>query len=102
MFTVRDFIVSLREGKYSSVGSYPKFWLASDGETLSYEACRENCGRIARAIRDNDNTGWRVVACDANWEDPDMRCAHTGERIESAYAESEPDPADEWASLRKL
>jgi hypothetical protein len=85
--TVHEFLESLRGGKYTSVGSYPKFWLASDGETLSYEACRENVWRIARAIRDNDNSGWRVVGCDANWEDPEMYCAHTGERIESAYAD---------------
>lgn len=75
--------------KYTSVGCYPKFWLASDGETLSYEACLANAGRIARAIRDGSNDGWRVVACDVNWEDPDMRCADTDERIESASAEDD-------------
>lgn len=85
--TIREFLASLREGPYSSVGSYPKFWLASDGETLSYAACMANCGRIARAIRDRLNDGWRVIACDANWEDTAMFCADTGERIESAYAE---------------
>jgi hypothetical protein len=87
--TVRQFLQSLRDGKYAWPGGYPKYWLASDGETLSYEACREQCMQIARAIRDNDNSGWRVVACDANWEDPAMYCAHTNERIESAYAEDQ-------------
>ena len=104
--TVREFFASLREGKYSSVGSYPKFWLAADGGTLSYAACRENALQIGRAIRagrgGSDIEQWRVIGCNANWEDPDMTCAHTGERIESAYAEREPDPADEWASLRRL
>jgi hypothetical protein len=97
-FTVRAFLESLRDGKYAWPGGYPKYWLCSDGETLSYEACRSECGRIARAIRDNDNGGWRVVACDVNWEDPAMYCAHTNERIESAYAEDHAegkcDPAD--------
>jgi hypothetical protein len=87
--TVREFLDSLRGGKYSSVGGYPIFWLASDGETLSFEACKQNCKRIAQAIRDHSNDGWRVVAYDANWEDPSMYCAHTNERIESAYAEDE-------------
>ena len=85
--TVAWFLQTLRGGPYTSVGSYPLFWLASDGETLSFEACKANAVRIARSIRDGSNDGWRVVACDVNWEDPDMRCAHTGERIESAYAE---------------
>jgi hypothetical protein len=88
-FSVRDFLTSLHEGKYSFHGCYPKFWLASDGETLSYEACRRNVWQIARAIRDHDNSGWRVVECDVNWEDPEMYCAHTGARIESAYAETD-------------
>ncbi len=35
-----------------------------------------------------DNEGDEIVACDANWEDPDMFC-DCGERIESAYAEDE-------------
>ncbi len=85
--TVAWFIHSLRGGRYTSHGSYPLFWLASDGETLSFEACEANAGRIARSIRDGSNDGWRVVACDVNWEDPSMFCADTGERIESAYAE---------------
>jgi hypothetical protein len=86
--TIREFLESLRDGKYAH-GGYPKFWLCSDGGELSYAACKANCGRIARAIRDQDSSGWRVVACDVNWEDADMRCAHTNERIESAYAEPE-------------
>lgn len=102
--TVREFLASLREGPYTSLGSYPKFWLTDDGETLSYAACKANCGRIARAIRGDElradrdparfyssEPGWRVVACDANWEDPHMYCADTGERIESAYAEDQAD-----------
>lgn len=89
--TVREFFASLRSGRYTSFGSYPKFWLTHDGATLSYQACRDNAARIGRSIRDRDRDGWRVVACDVNWEDPDMRCADTGERIESAYAEDTAD-----------
>ena len=91
-FTVHEFLESLRQGKYTSVGCYPKFWLASDGGTLSYEACLENVWLIARAIRDRDRPcadQWRVIACDVNWEDANMYCDHTNERIESAYAEPE-------------
>jgi hypothetical protein len=85
--SVAWFLHSLRGGPFTSHGCYPLFWLASDGETLSFEACKANAGRIARAIRNQDSSGWRVVACDVNWEDSSMHCAHTGKRIESAYAE---------------
>ncbi len=85
--TVAWFMTTLRGGAYTSIGCYPLFWLCSDGETLSFEACRQNVWRIARSIRDGANDGWRVVACDVNWEDPEMFCADTNERIESAYAE---------------
>ena len=92
--TVREFIRSLREGPFTSVGSYPVFWLTADGETLSHEACMANCLQIARAIKTGPGCGsdveqWRVVAYDANWEDPAMFCDDTGKRIESAYAEDD-------------
>lgn len=101
--TVREFIQSLRDGAYTSVGSYPKYWLAADGGTLSHAACKANCGRIARAIRGDakradvdparfyswNEPQWRVVGCDVNWEDPAMFCDDSGERIPSAYAEDE-------------
>ena len=87
--TVAWFLDSLATGAFTSVGCYPKFWLTSDGATLSYAACLANCARICRSIRDNNRDGWRVVACDVNWEDPDMHCDDTGERIESAYAEDQ-------------
>jgi hypothetical protein len=86
---VHEFIESVRGGRYTSLGSYPKFWLTSDGSVLSYQAVRENVGRIARAIRDDTRDGWKVVGCDVNWEDADLFCDDTGQRIESAYAEPE-------------
>jgi hypothetical protein len=39
-------------------------------------------------VRHKVNDGWRVVACDTNWEDGELYCDHSGERIESAYAEA--------------
>jgi len=39
-------------------------------------------------MRNNVNDGWRVVACEANWEDAELYCDYSGERIESAYAET--------------
>jgi hypothetical protein len=77
----------LREGKYAWPGGYPKYFLCADGEALSYEAACENFKQIAHAhcYPDYRNERWTLVAYDVNWEDPDLHCSHTGERIESAY-----------------
>jgi hypothetical protein len=100
--SVAWFLHTLREGPYTSLGSYPRYWLTQCGETLSWEGCRQNAARIARSIRDGridglrHTDGWCVVGCDVNWEDPEMECAETGLRIESAYAEDQAaDSADQ-------
>ncbi len=94
--TFHELCDALRAGKYTSLGSYPTFFLTSDGSTLSHEAVRENIYQVGRAMRDFRRPGhhysdpaWRVIGQDVNWEDPALFCAHTGERIESAYAEDE-------------
>ena len=88
-YTLHDLVSDLRGGKYTSVGSYPKYWITSDGGALSYEAIRENIMQVGRSTRDGAKDGWCVVACAINYEDPELFCDHTGNRIESAYAEPE-------------
>lgn len=87
--TTRDLAEAFRQGKYSSHGCYPMFFITSAGGALSHDAVRENYMQIARAVRSGTNDGWRVVAHDVNWEDSELYCDHTGERIESAYNEPE-------------
>lgn len=79
----------LREGRFAWPGGYPKFFLCADGELLSFEAAYENFRRIAHAhmFPEYRDAQWTLVACDVNWEDGSMICAHSGKRIESAYAE---------------
>ena len=90
-YTVERFDADLAMGKYTSIGSYPLFFLTHDGAALSVDAAREHADEIRDAIRnpDPDHSGWRVVGHDVNWEDPNLFCDVTGERIESAYAESD-------------
>lgn len=97
-FTVREFLESLREGPFTSIGCYPLYWATAAGDSLSHAACKANALRIARNIRLHERgkwseSEWRVWACDANWEDPAMFCADTGERIESAYGEDRAEQA---------
>ena len=68
---------ALKAGPWAWPGCYPLFFVMRDGAALSFAAMRERFCQEAR--------GASAVA--VNWEDPDLYCDHTGERIESAYAE---------------
>lgn len=78
---------TLRNGAYAWPGGYPMYFIASDGEALSFEAVQAEYFQCAYSMRHRINDGWRIVGCDINWEDAELTCAHTGKRIPSAYAE---------------
>lgn len=84
-----DLKAALRNGEFAWPGGYPLYFIASDGEALSFDSVREELRNVIDAIQSQDNSGWRVVACDINYEDGELFCAHSGERIPSAYAEPE-------------
>lgn len=80
---------TLRHGAFAWPGGYPLYFITSDGETLSFEGVRENLCSVLDAIATRSNNGWRVVACDTNWENTGLVCAETGKPIPSAYGEDE-------------
>ena len=88
-FTSTDFISALADGAYAWPGGYPKYFVTSDGEALSFQGAKDNGEQIAESIDSGANDGWRVVGMNINWECPDMYCCHRNERIESAYAEDQ-------------
>jgi len=83
----RDLKAALRHGPYTQLGGYPVYFIASDGEALSYKAVKENYRLILRAVREQSDDGWRVIYMDVNWGEYDWYCAHTNEKIESAYGD---------------
>ena len=85
-YTTEQFKADL-EAPYAWPGGYPRYFICADGEALSFKAAQENAGLILNAIDDNFRNDWKVIGCDINWEDADLYCAHSGERIESAYAD---------------
>ena len=85
-YTADQFVRDLAE-PYAWPGGYPRYFVTADGAALSFKAAQDNRRLIRHAIRTNANDGWRVTACGINWEDADLYCDHTNERIESAYAE---------------
>jgi ribosomal protein L24E len=85
--SISDFRRAMRTGAYAWPGGYPLYFVMSDGAALSFAAAKAERRLILEAIRDCDASDWRVVGMDVNWEDSDLYCAHTGERIPSAYAD---------------
>jgi hypothetical protein len=82
------FLRDLKE-PYAWPGGYPRYFITSDGEAMSYDYAEENEDIICEAIDERDAGGWRVVACDINFEDAALYCCGNGKRIASAYAEDE-------------
>jgi hypothetical protein len=86
-YTAKEFTEQLKTGAYAWPGGYPLFFITHDGAALSFDAAKENRELITESIADDCNDGWQVVGCDVNWEDSELICDHSGEKIESAYAE---------------
>ena len=87
--TVADLKAAIRNGGYAWPGGYPLYFITSDGAALSFETAKREFRAIADAIRQHDNSGWRIVACDINYEDDNLYCDHSGDKIESAYGQDE-------------
>jgi len=85
--TVSDFRKAMRHGPYAWPGGYPCYFIANDGEPISFEAAKAEKRQIIESIGRGIRDGWHLVAFDINWEDDELTCAHTGERIPSAYGE---------------
>lgn len=85
--TTAELKATLRAGAWAWPGAYPLFFETSDGCALSFESVRKNLRAVLDSIRNRHQDGWRIVGCAVNWEDDELRCEHSGERIASAYAE---------------
>jgi hypothetical protein len=86
--TTASLKTALRNGKYAWPGGYPIYFITSDGEPLSFDTVKENYREVLYAMKYFQNfSGWYVVAYEVNWEDDNLFCAHSGEKIESAYGE---------------
>lgn len=86
--TVAQFKATLRAGPYAWPGGYQLFLLLSDGEALCFTCGNKEARNVISAIQDKRSDGWRCVACDVNYEDHDMLCAHCNKPIPAAYGET--------------
>lgn len=77
--------------KYAWPGGYPLFLLMDDGAAVSIDAARAHWRDIVAAHLKGHNrkSGFGVAAVAINWEDANLYCDISGERIESAYADED-------------
>ncbi len=78
---------TLRNGQWAWPGGYPLYFICSDGAALSFDSVKKELRNILHSIKYDYNDGWRVVACDINYENNELYCDHSGEKIEAAYRE---------------
>jgi|SRR5215472_6618663 len=84
---VPEFKATLRNGAYAWPGGYPLFFITSDGAPICFDCARKELRNIYSAIHDHRSDGWRVEACDINYEDADCYCDHCSKRIDPAYGD---------------
>jgi hypothetical protein len=76
----------LSSSPFAWPGGYPLFAITHDGGALCPACCRSERSCIGTTT---GTDGWGVVALEVNWEDASLFCDHCGNRIESAYGESD-------------
>jgi len=74
---------TLRAGRVTFPGCYPLYFVTLGGDAISFESVEANPGRYFSEIRDGDSD--RIFGTDINFEDDELYCADTNEKIPSAY-----------------
>lgn len=83
--SVSDFRKAMRVGPYAFPGGYPTYFIMKDGSTVSYQAAKKI---VPRKLSKNNIREMLVdipIALEINWEDNELYCEMTNERIPSAY-----------------
>lgn len=87
-YTVEDFRhdIDVGAGQRTNVGQHHKYFVLSDGATLSYEAAVDERKQIEAAIVRGffcgaESLQWLVIGCEANFDDQELKCCHTDEVI---------------------
>lgn len=88
---------TLRAGEWTWPGGYQMFLVADDGAAICFECVRKEFRHIVGAWLYGYDSGWKVIACEINYEDGDCVCAHCNQKIPPAYGDSKPTESDTLA-----
>lgn len=87
-YTVEDFRrdIDVGEGQRTNVGQHYKYFILADGALLSYESAEDERKQIEAAIVEGiggseESVQWLVIGCEANFDDQQLKCAHSDEVI---------------------
>lgn len=76
----------LWSGPYAWPGGYPMYFVAADGNALSFDAVHQEIKQVMRALRHpGTDRNWQIIGVDVNWEDESLFCSHSGQLIPCAY-----------------
>ncbi|UTC29798.1 hypothetical protein BAJUN_01680 [Bajunvirus bajun] len=85
--TLAQVKAALRAGGFTFPGAYPLYFVTRDGCALSFDAVRAEFAEVCEDFLADVSTGWRITGCTVNYEDSDLTCEHTGEKIPAAYSD---------------
>lgn len=74
---------TLRAGGFTFPGCYPLYFVTTGGDAVSFKAVEADPGRYFAEIR--EGYGERICGTDINFEDEDLYCVDSDEKIPSAY-----------------
>jgi hypothetical protein len=86
MVSLADVKATLRAGSLAWPGGYTLYLITRDGAALCFKCAQAEFRQIAWDYLNDCSTGWRVEACDVNYEDSELTCEHCNKRIEPAYS----------------
>ncbi len=84
--SISDFRRAVRNGPYAWPGGYPLYWVMADGGACEFKVCKTERKAMLRALAKREaRDEWRPVELAVNWENTELYCDHTSNRIEAAY-----------------
>lgn len=89
--TLAQVKATLRAGNVTWPGGYPLHFITQNGAALCFDCAKKEFRQVVWDFMNKASTGWRIVACEADWEDNDLTCDHRSKKIPSAYGEDEED-----------
>lgn len=69
---VNQLKATLRSGEFTWPGFYPMYFIKSDGAALHFNCVRRNFRSVVDSVKNKADDGWRVIACEINYEDKDL------------------------------
>lgn len=82
---IKEVKAVLRAGAYTHIGLYTLYFIAADGQPLSFQAVRDNFKEVLSAMKKTGDREWSIIGMDVNYEDNDLFCSHTNKQIKPSY-----------------